>query len=85
MPSREETSTLLDRLETILGRLEVSMPVWNDGTALLVQLESTLQRLGKADLLARPNCAARLEAVAAQGQQLNKHLSDVLKAVDGLT
>jgi hypothetical protein len=82
MRSPEDTSVLLDRLETILGRLEASMPVWNDGAALLVQLESTLQRLGPEDV---PDRAARLAALAATGRLLNRHLADALRAMDAFT
>ncbi|WP_306599741.1 hypothetical protein [Geothrix sp. 21YS21S-2] len=85
MPSREETSTLLDRLETILGRLEADMPVWNEGAALLVQLESTLHRLDSADVRSRGASVSRLEAVAAQGRLLERHLADALREADAIT
>ncbi len=85
MPSREETSTLLDRLETILGRMEADMPVMNDGIALLVQLESTLQRLDRAAVLSREGFALRLGALAAQGRLLERHLSEALREAEGFT
>ncbi|BDU73743.1 hypothetical protein [Mesoterricola silvestris] len=85
MPNREDVRTLLDRLETILGRLEASMPVWNDGAALLVQLESTLTRLDRTELRGPQAHTARLEALAAQGRLLERHLSDALQAMERFT
>lgn len=85
MPSREETSTLLDRLETILGRLETDMPVWNEGVALLVQLESTLHRLDREEVRSRGALVSRLEAIAAQGRLLERHLSAALREADAVT
>jgi len=83
MPSPEDTSSLPGRLDTILGRLEAAMPVWNDSAALLVQLEATLPRLGAADFEGRAACLARLEAIAAAGRLLHRHLGDALKEMEG--